>query len=105
MRRLTLVLLLCELALPSLAAGQADGERLRNAKTLFFDRRYAEARQAWRDILARSRGGEADAAAYWIARCSENLGEAEVAFKDYETFLARRPVDRTMVEEARTSRV
>jgi hypothetical protein len=105
MRRLTLVLLLLELALPSLAAGQADPERLRNAKTLFFDRKYAEARQAWREILARSRGGEADAAAYWIARCSENLGEPEVAFKDYEAFLARRPVDRTLVEEARTSRV
>jgi tetratricopeptide (TPR) repeat protein len=105
MRPLPFLLLLCELALPSLAGAQADGERLRNAKTLFFDRRYGEARQAWREILSRSRGGEADAAAYWIARCSENLGEPEVAFKDYEAFLARRPVDRTLVEEARTSRV
>jgi hypothetical protein len=105
MRPLACVLLLCQLALPSLAAGQAEGERLRNAKTLFFDRKYAEARQAWREILSRSRGSEADAAVYWIARCSENLGEAEVAFKDYEAFLARRPVDRTLAEEARTSRV
>ena len=105
MKRLALLVMMCALALPSLAAEQADSTRLRNAKTLFFDRKYDEARQAWREVLARSRGAEADGAAYWIARCSENLGETEVAFKDYQTFLARRPVDRTLVEEARTSRV
>ena len=105
MRRVLLVLVLLQVGVPALAAPQADGERLRSAKTLFFDGEYTGARQAWREILARSRGREADAAAYWVARCSEKLGEAEVAFKDYDAFLARRPVDRTLVEEARTSRV
>lgn len=91
------------LAVPAVA--QPDAERLKTAKALFFDRKYAEARQAWERILAGSRGAEADAAAYWVARSSENLGEDERALREYGTFLARRPADRMLAEEARTSRV
>ena len=58
---------------------QADAERLRSAKTLFFDRKYAEARQAWEAVRAAAKGAEAEAPAYWVARCSENLGESERA--------------------------
>jgi hypothetical protein len=90
-------------ATPSWA--QTDPDRLKSAKALFFDRKYAEARQAWQRILAGSRGVEADIAAYWVARSSENLGEDERALKEYADFLARRPADRTLAEEARTSRV
>jgi hypothetical protein len=82
-----------------------DAEKLRNAKTLFFDRQYAEARRAWQAVLAGSAGGEADAAAYWVARCSENLKEDERALGEYGDYLARRPADRALAEEARTSRV
>jgi hypothetical protein len=84
---------------------QPDAERLKNAKALFFDRKYAEARQAWQTILAGARGAEADGAAYWVARSSENLGEDERALKEYGAFLARRPADRALADEARTSRV
>jgi tetratricopeptide (TPR) repeat protein len=84
---------------------QADAERLRTAKTLFFDRKYAEARQAWEAVRAAAKGVEAEAPAYWVARCSENLGESERALKEYDAFLALRPKDRALVEEARTSRV
>jgi tetratricopeptide (TPR) repeat protein len=84
---------------------QGDADRLRSAKALFFDHKYAEARQAWQAILGTARGADADAAAYWVARCSENMGEHERAFKEYGEFLTRRPKDAALVEEARTSRV
>ena len=97
------LLLVLLTAWPSWA--QPDAERLKSAKALFFDRKYAEARQAWQTILAGARGAQADGAAYWVARSSENLGEDERALKEYGAFLARRPTDRALAEEARTSRV
>jgi tetratricopeptide (TPR) repeat protein len=87
------------------ARAETDPEALRKAKTLFFDRQYAEARAAWQAVLTTSRGSEADAAAYWLARCSENLGEHERALREYGAFLERRPGDAALVEEARTSRI
>jgi hypothetical protein len=88
------------------AAGADDADRVRQAKELFFDRKYAEARDAWAAVLAaRTQGAEGDQAAYWIARSSENLGERERALREYGQFLARRPLDRSLAEEARTSRV
>jgi hypothetical protein len=102
-RLLVLVLALAAGA-PSLGA-QPEPERLRTAKTLMFDRKYAEARAAWQEILGAASGAEAEAAAYYVARCSENLGESDRAFKEYGEYLARRPADRALAEEARTSRV
>lgn len=87
------------------AAPAPVAEQLRSAKALFFDGKYAEARQAWEGVRASARGAESATALYWIARCSEKLGEAERALREYESFLAARPADRTLVEEARTSRV
>lgn len=81
-----------------------EAERLRSAKALFFDGQYAEAREAWREVRARSTGAQAAAAAYWVARCSESLGERERAFREYAEFLALRPADPMLAEEARTSR-
>jgi hypothetical protein len=86
-------------------AAPADADRLRSAKELFFDRKYAEARTAWQAVQAAGRGPEAEAASYWVARCSENLGELERALGEYGTYLAGRPGDRALAEEARTSRV
>jgi hypothetical protein len=100
-RLLALVLLLASAA----GASAQDAERVRAAKALTLDRKYAEARAAWTAILAAAQGADADAAAYWIARSSEKLGERERAFKEYGTFLARRPADRSLVDEARTSRI
>jgi len=97
----SLLLAMLVFALPSLAQ---DSERLRNAKALVFDRKYTEARQAWQQILSAA-GPEAETAAYWVARCSENLKEDARAFKEYGDYLARKPADRALVEEARTSRV
>ncbi len=95
------------LALSTLAGHAAadDAEGLRAAKTLFFDRKYAEARQAWQAVESGSSDGDAEAAAYWIARCSENLKEYDRALKEYGEYLARRPADAVFREEARTSRV
>lgn len=92
----------------STLAGHAvadDGERIRNAKALFFDRKYAEARQEWQAIGAAAGAGDADAAWYWVARCSESLKDYERALKEYGEFLARKPGDAALAEEARTSRV
>ncbi len=86
------------------SAARAEADALGTAKELFFDRKYAEARQAWQAVL-RQGGPDAAAANYWIARCSESLGEHERALAEYGTFLASRPSDRTLAEEARTSRV
>ena len=88
-------------ALPGFAQ---DSESLRNAKALAFDGKYAEARQAWQQILAAG-GASAETAAYWVARCSENLKEDARAFKEYGDYLARKPADRALEEQARTSRV
>jgi hypothetical protein len=87
------------------AVRAADPELSRKAKALFFDRKYADARAAWQAVLQGSRGPEADQAAFWIARASESLGESERAFGEYGAFLARRPADQALVEEARTNRV
>jgi hypothetical protein len=89
----------------AVAFAQTDVERVRAAKALTLDRKYAEARQAWTAILGSARGADADAAAYWIARSSENLGEHERSFKEFGMFLARRPADKSLVQEARTSRI
>ncbi len=105
-------LLLVVLALASAGYGETpaparagDAEKLRTAKALFFDRKYPEARKAWQEVLTSSTGLQADQAAYWIARSSENLGESERALKEYSDFLARKPQDKAMAEEARTSRI
>jgi hypothetical protein len=105
MRERLAALALAALLPPALALAQADAEELRAAKALFFDRQYAEAREAWQAIGASGRGAEAQAALYWVARCSESLGESERALGEYAAYLAVRPADRTLVEEAKTSRV
>lgn len=91
------------LAVPVLAAVESD--ELRVAKALFFDREYAEARAAWQKILETSSGLQAETAAFWVARCSENLEEHERAFREYGAYLERHPADSTLREEAETSRV
>ncbi len=102
-RHLALVLL--ALLLPAAAWPQADAEKLRTAKALFFDREYAQARQAWQGVRSSGSGADAQAALYWIARCSESLGENERALGEYGDYLSSRPADRTLAEETRTSRV
>ena len=98
------LLLTCLLGAAPRTYAQAEAERLRAAKELFFDKKYDEARRAWLAILP-GKGPEAETAAYWVARCSENLGELERAFGEYGAYLARPPADRALAEEARTSRV
>ncbi len=97
-------LLLLALLAAAPARAQVDAEKLRGAKTLFFDRKYAEAREAWA-TLAGTKGPEAEAAVFWMARCSENLGESARALAEYTAYLARPPADRALAQEARTSRV
>ena len=92
-------------AAPASAASAASAEQLRAAKALFFDGKFAEARKAWEAARPTLKGAEAQAAQYWIARCSEKLGESERALGEYGAFLAAKPADRTLAEEARTSRV
>jgi hypothetical protein len=106
MTRLLAVLLALALALAAVpASAQPPAEPLRTAKALFFDGRYAEARRTWEAARPALKGADAHAALYWTARCSEKLGEDERAMGEYAAFLAARPADRTLVEEARTSRV
>jgi hypothetical protein len=99
-RLLALALACC--VLPAAARAQADAEALRQAKALFFDRQYEEARAAWQGIL--DTGGAPDAL-YWVARSSDSLGESERALAEYGRFLAGRPADRALAEEAKTSRI
>jgi hypothetical protein len=105
MRERLAALAVAALLLPAAAFAQADAERLRAAKALFFDRQYAEAREAWQEVRSSGRGADAQAAQYWIARCSESLGESGRALAEYGAYLDARPSDRTLVEEAKTSRV
>jgi len=105
MRKRLLALALAASQLPAMAWAQADAEALRQAKALFFDRQYAEARAAWQGVLDAGGSKDAAAALYWVARCSESLGERERALAEYGRFLAARPADRTLVEEAKTSRI
>src|SRR4029453_11358798 len=53
------------------SAAQPDPEALRQAKALFFDRQYAEARAAWQGILDSGGVKDAPAGPYWIPRCRE----------------------------------
>ncbi len=103
MTRHLLALALWALSAPPLALAQ-DAEKLRNAKALFLDRQYAEARRLLQGVRGAG-GAEGTQALYWIARCSESLGERERALAEYGEFLAGRPDDRTLAEEARTSRI
>ena len=105
MKLLVSVLTAVALLVPAAGWSQGDAETLRKAKTLFFDRHYADARDAWREVHSTGHGNEAQAALYWIARCSEKLGESERALEEYEAYLDSRPSDRTLPEEATTSRV
>jgi hypothetical protein len=105
MRQRLAALLLAALLLPAGALAQADPEKLREAKAFFFDRQYTEAREAWKAVRASGHGPDAQAAVYWIARCSERLGESERALAEYAEYLAARPADRALVEEAKTSRI
>ena len=105
MRKRLLALALAACVLPATAGAQADAEALRQAKALFFDRQYAEARAAWQGILDASGSRDGQAALYWVARCSESLGESERALGEYGRYLAARPADRALAEEAKTSRV
>lgn len=98
------LLLLVALALAPRLLGQGDAEKLKDAKGAFFDGRYAEARTAWQAIRAGG-GPDAAAAAYWVARCSEALGEHARALDEYQAFLAGKPQNRALAEEARTGRI
>ena len=105
MSRRLLALALAACVWPAAAWAQSDAEALREAKALFFDRQYQEARAAWQGILDESGSRDAQAALYWVARCSESLGESARALAEYGRYLAARPTDRTLAEEAKTSRI
>ena len=82
----------------------AEGSDLIEAKALFFDRKYEESRTKWAEIAA-SKGASSEAASYWVARCSESLGESERAFREYGAFLDLPPADGRLAEEAEISRI
>jgi hypothetical protein len=90
--------------LPTTVLAQADPDALRAAKSAFFDRDYERARGLWTDVQVGG-GDGSEAAVYWIARCSENLGDWGRAMKEYSAFLAEPPRDALLAEEAETSRV
>jgi len=77
---------------------------LTEAKALFFDRKYEESRVKWAEIAA-ARGPSAETATYWVARCSESLGDSERAFREYGAFLDLPPTDARLAEEAEISRI
>jgi hypothetical protein len=105
MRLLVSTLLVTLLLVPAAGWSQVDAQTLRNAKTLFFDRQYDEARAAWQEVREAGEGRETESALYWIARCSEKLGQNERALEEYGQYLDSRPSDPTLREEAKTSRV
>ena len=77
---------------------------LTEAKALFFDRKYEESRAKWAEI-ASAKGPSSEAATYWLARCSESLGESERAFREYGVFLDLPPTDARLAEEGEISRI
>lgn len=83
-------------------AAQAD---LTEAKALFFDRKYEQSRAKWAEIAAASKGASSEAATYWVARCTESLGDSERAFREYGVFLDLPPGDARLAEDAEISRV
>lgn len=83
-------------------AAQAD---LTEAKALFFDRKYEQSRAKWAEIAAASKGPSSEAATYWVARCTESLGDTERAFREYGVFLDLPPSDARLAEDAEISRV
>lgn len=87
-----------------LAPSEADSD-LTAAKALFFDRKYEESREKWTAIALMPRSPSSEAAAYWIARCSDSLGESERAFREYGAFLDLPPTDARLAEEAEISRI
>jgi len=105
MRRGLAQVALAAALLPAVASAQGDPERLRNAKALFFDQKYDKAREEWQAVRAAGRGPEAQAALYWIARCSESLGDRERAMGEYGEYLAIHPADPTLAQEAKTGRI
>jgi len=105
MRRVLASFALAAALLPAAASAQGDSERLRNAKALFFDQKYDKAREEWLAVRAAARGPEAQAALYWIARCSESLGERERALGEYGEYLENHPADPTLAQEAKTGRI
>ena len=92
------------LASSSFALPFAVEADLNEAKALFFDRKYEASRAQWAEIAA-AKGPSAEAATYWIARCSESLGENERAFREYGAFLDLPPADARLAEEAEISRI
>jgi tetratricopeptide (TPR) repeat protein len=83
----------------------AQTDTLKNAKALFFDHKYAEARAAWTAVQKSEPAPTSDEALYWIGRCSEGLGDLERAFLEYSQFLDRKMSDPVMRNEAVTARV
>ena len=77
---------------------------LTEAKALFFDRKYEESRAKWAEVAA-AKGPSAESATYWVARCSESLGDSERAFREYGAFLDLPPNDARLAEEAEISRI
>jgi len=89
----------------ALSLASAVAPDVRNARDLFFDRRYQEARQAWQEVQRSGQGQDAQVALYWIARCSEGLGETQRALDEYGRFLSSGSSDEALLDEARTHRV
>lgn len=89
------------LVFPMAIATETD---LNEAKALFFDRKYEESRAKWAEI-ASAKGPSSEAATYWIARCSESLGDSERAFREYGAFLDLPPADTRLAEEGEISRI
>lgn len=89
----------------ALTLATALDPEVRNARDLFFDRRYQEARQAWQEVHRSGQGQDSRIALYWIARCSEGLGERQRALDEYTRFLSSGASDETLLDEARTHRV
>lgn len=91
---------------PSEAASlEQQSEALKNAKALFFDRQYVAARDEWARIAAAEKGELGESATYWVARCSEALGESERSFREYGAYLDLKPRDARLAEEAEIARL
>jgi tetratricopeptide (TPR) repeat protein len=101
MTRRPLLYALGLLLLPAALLAQGEADVLRTAKALFVDRQYAEARS----LLQGLRQPSSSEVRYWIARCSESLGENERALSEYDEFLASGAAPRMLAAEARTSRI
>ena len=104
-KRTAWALALAALLAPAAARAQVGPRALARAKALFFDRDYAKAREAWQAVRASGGTGRARPRATGSPAAARGSARADAPSPSTASSSPSRPADRTLAEEAKTSRV